>query len=58
MEPVSNPEFSLSLLDHVALHVADPERAAARYEKVLGLRPYKLPEWGPFPVFTLAGKPG
>lgn len=58
MEPVSNPDFSLSFLDHVALRVADLERAAAWYEKVLGLRPYKLPEWGPFPVYMLAGKSG
>ncbi len=42
----------------MALRVADLERAAAWYEKGQGLRQYRLPEWGPFPVFKVAGKSG
>jgi len=50
--------FQINGLDHVAIRVIDLDAAAAWYEKVLGLRKYKLPEWGDFPVFMLAGKVG
>ena len=58
MKPSLSPELSLSFLDHVAIRVADLERAATWYGQVLGLKRYQLPEWGPFPIFMLAGKSG
>lgn len=48
----------ISFLDHVAIRVTDLEAAARWYEQVLGLKRYKLPEWGDFPVFMLSGKSG
>ena len=50
--------FSIDGLDHVALRVKDLDASVAWYQKYLGLRYYKLPEWGDFPVFLLAGKSG
>lgn len=51
-------EIELEFLDHVAIRVKDIEASVLWYTKVLGLRVYKLPEWGEFPVFLLAGKSG
>lgn len=34
------------------------ERSIVWYQRVLGLKKYQLPEWGPYPVFLLAGKSG
>ncbi len=51
-------KIEIEFLDHVAIRVADMEASAAWYEKVLGLKRYKLPEWGDFPVFLLSGKSG
>jgi catechol 2,3-dioxygenase-like lactoylglutathione lyase family enzyme len=48
----------LNYLDHVAIHVVDMEKSAAWYEEVLGLKKYKLKEWGEFPIFMLSGKCG
>jgi len=50
--------FKINFLDHVAIRVKDINASAEWYEKVLGLKKYQLPEWGPFPVFMLAGKTG
>ncbi|HPF12176.1 MAG TPA: VOC family protein [Flavobacteriaceae bacterium] len=50
--------FHIDFLDHVALRVRDLEVSVAWYEKVLGLKKYQLPEWGPFPIFMLSGKSG
>jgi len=52
------PELKLEFLDHVAINVADLEAAAAWYEKVLGLKKYKLEKWGEYPIFMLSGKTG
>lgn len=50
--------FEIDFLDHVAIRVKDVKASAEWYEKVLGLRPYQVPEWGVFPVFMLANKTG
>jgi len=51
-------KIEIDFLDHVAIRVADMEASAAWYEKVLGLKRYKKPEWGDFPIFLLSGKSG
>ncbi len=44
-------KIEIEFLDFVAIRVADMEASAAWYQKVLGLKRYKLPEWGDFPLF-------
>ncbi|MEZ4817572.1 MAG: VOC family protein [Flavobacteriaceae bacterium] len=51
-------KIEIDFLDHVAIRVADMEASALWYEKVLGLKRYKLPRWGDFPIFLLSGKSG
>ena len=51
-------EFKINFLDHVAIRAKDIEVSAEWYEKVLGLKRYQVKEWGPFPLFLLAGKTG
>ncbi|WP_378178529.1 VOC family protein [Aquimarina sp. SS2-1] len=51
-------DIEIDFLDHVAIRVADLEASAQWYEKVLGLKRYRLPEWGIFPIFLLSGKTG
>lgn len=51
-------KIEIEFLDHVAIRVADIEASAMWYEKVLGLKRYRLPEWRDFPVFMLSGKSG
>ena len=51
-------EFKIRFLDHVAIRVNDIEVSAEWYSRVLGLKKYQLEEWGPFPIFMLAGKTG
>lgn len=57
-----NPEMEESIkiefLDHVAIRVKDLEMSANWYEKILGLKKYKLKEWGEFPIFMLSNKSG
>jgi catechol 2,3-dioxygenase-like lactoylglutathione lyase family enzyme len=50
--------FNIAFLDHVAIRVRDIAVSAEWYKTVLGLTEYKIPEWGEFPVFLLAGKSG
>lgn len=50
--------ISINFLDHVAIRVKDLETSVEWYEKVLGLKRYKLPKWGEFPIFLLSGKSG
>ena len=50
--------FKINFLDHVAIRVKDIEISANWYEKILGLKKYKLPAWGDFPIFMLANKCG
>lgn len=52
-----NP-FQINQLDHVAINVKEMEVSIAWYQKVLGLKKYKLEKWGGYPVFMLAGKTG
>lgn len=51
-------DFEIAFLDHVAITVKDLDASAKWYQKVLGLKKYKLPKWGEYPVFLLAGKTG
>ena len=50
--------FKINFLDHVAIRVKDMQVSAKWYNDVLGLEIVKVPEWGPFPIFLLAGKSG
>ena len=50
--------FKIDFLDHVAIRVRDLAASAAWYKRVLGLTEYKVPEWGEFPIFLMAGKSG
>jgi len=51
-------KIKIEFLDHVAIRVVDLEASALWYEKVLGLKRYKLPELGDFPIFLFSGKSG
>ncbi|MBT8186475.1 MAG: VOC family protein [Croceitalea sp.] len=51
-------DFKINFLDHVAIHVADMDKAVAWYERVLGLKKYKLKAWGDYPIFMMANKSG
>lgn len=51
-------KIQIRFLDHVAIRVRDMEKSAEWYEKVLGLERYTFKEWGPFPIFMLAGQTG
>ncbi len=51
-------KFKIEFLDHVAIRVKDILASARWYEKVLGLKTYRLPEWGEFPIFMLSNKTG
>lgn len=50
--------FNIRFLDHVAIYVRDMNITIKWYQEVLGLKKYKLKEWGEFPVFMFAGKSG
>jgi catechol 2,3-dioxygenase-like lactoylglutathione lyase family enzyme len=50
--------FEINFLDHVAIRVKDIKASAKWYEQVLGLKKYKLKEWGEFPVFMFTGTSG
>ncbi len=50
--------FKIDFLDHVAIRVRDLDHSAEWYERILGLKKYKLEAWGEFPVFMLSGKSG
>jgi catechol 2,3-dioxygenase-like lactoylglutathione lyase family enzyme len=43
----------ISALDHAALLVKDLDVSVKWYQDVLGLKPSRVKEWGPFPVFML-----
>ena len=55
---MNNNKIAIDFLDHVAIRVKDLKVSAEWYQNVLGLKKYKLPEWGEFPIFLLAGKSG
>lgn len=51
-------KIEIDFLDHVAIRVKNMEDSIKCYEKVLGLKTYKLEKWGEYPVFLLSGKSG
>ncbi|MRH98943.1 VOC family protein [Kriegella sp. EG-1] len=53
-----NRMFDIERLDHIAITVSNMEASIAWYEKVLGLKSYKLPKWGEYPIFLLSGNSG
>jgi catechol 2,3-dioxygenase-like lactoylglutathione lyase family enzyme len=57
MKKIDN-EIAIEFLDHVAIRVRDLNISTDWYQKVLGLKQYKLSEWGEFPIFLLSGKSG
>ena len=50
--------LTLQFLDHVALRVRYIHRSAEWYEEILGLQRLHPKEWGPFPIFMVAGQTG
>lgn len=50
--------FSINFLDHVAIYVKDMSASIEWYTRVIGLKKYKLEQWGEFPVFMLSSKSG
>ncbi|WP_224491097.1 NAD(P)H-dependent oxidoreductase [Robertkochia flava] len=50
--------FQPRFLDHVAIRVRDLDLSCNWYSNILGLKPYRFQEWGPFPVFMMAGTSG
>ena len=50
--------FEIEQLEHVAINVRDMDISIAWYQKVLGLKQYKVKKWGEHPVFMLKGKTG
>ena len=50
--------FQTRFLDHVAIRVRNIGESSAWYQKILGLKKYTFEEWGPIPVFMMAGTSG
>ena len=50
--------FNINFLDHVAIRVKNMEISIEWYSRVMGLKRYRLDEWGDFPIFMLADKSG
>ena len=55
---MENNKIEIEFLDHVAIRVKDMDVSAEWYQRVLGLKKYRLPKWGDFPIFMLSGKSG
>jgi len=55
---MSVKDFKIQFLDHVAIRVKDLEASANWYKTVFGFTRNQFDEWGPFPIFMLAGKTG
>lgn len=51
-------DFKIDFIDHVAIRVKDLEVSVAWYENIFGFSRNQFEEWGPFPIFMMAGKSG
>jgi len=51
-------KIELEFLDHVAIRVNDMNESSEWYTKVLGLKKYKMKEWGEFPILMMSKKFG